>query len=59
MHNLKVENDVLFGGLADDLSPGYSLSGSSGGLFQRSQGAATIDRGFCNKNQVVQTSKDY
>ena len=26
MHNLKVENYALFGGLAEDLSPGYSLS---------------------------------
>ena len=25
-HNLKVENYVLFGGLAEDLSPGGSLS---------------------------------
>lgn len=31
--NLEVENDVLFSGLAEDLSPGSSLSSSSEGLL--------------------------
>ena len=58
MHNIKVENYVLFGGLAEDLSPGDSLSASEG-LFQRGNGEARIYRSFCNKKQVVRTSKDY
>jgi len=33
MHNLKVENYASFGGLAEDLSPGGSLSDSSEGLL--------------------------
>ena len=59
LHNLKVENYVLFGGLAEDLSPGDSLSDSSEGLLQRGKVGVKIYRGFCNKNQVVGTSKDY
>ena len=35
MHNLKVENYVLFGGLAEDLSPGGSLSDSREELLRR------------------------
>ena len=34
MHNLKAENYVLFGRLAEDLSLRNSLSKSSEGLFQ-------------------------
>ena len=59
MHNLKVENYVLFGGLSEDSSPGGSLSYGSEGLFQRGKEGARTYRGFCNKNQVVRTSKDY
>ena len=33
MHNLKVENYVLFSGLVEDVSPGDSLSDSSEGLL--------------------------
>ena len=39
MHNLKIENCVLFGQLTEDFSPGgYSFSDSSEGLFQRGKG---------------------
>ena len=53
MHNLKVENHVLFY-LADFLRTSSledNFSFSSEGLL--------IDKVFCNKNQVVRTSKDY
>ena len=59
MHNLKVENYVLFCGLAEDLSPGDSLSDSSEGLLLRGKGGTRVYRSFCNKNQVVSTSKYY
>ena len=40
MHNLKAENYVLFGGLAEDFSPGDSLSdGSEGGSEEAREGA--------------------
>ena len=42
MHYLKVEDYVLFSGFTEDLSPGYSLSDSSEGLFQRGMGGARI-----------------
>ena len=61
MHNLKVENYVLFGGLAENLSPGDSLSDSREGLFQRGKGGPGIYRMFCIKKnqqqQVAGTSK--
>lgn len=57
--NLEVENDVLFSGLAEDLSPGGSLSGSSKGLLWRGEWGASIYRNFCNKNQIAATLKDY
>ena len=59
MHNLKVENWVSFGGFAEDLSLGGSLSCSSETLLQRGEGRARIYRNFCNKNQVVRTARDY
>ena len=49
MHNLKDENYVLFGGHAEDLSPGDSLSDTSEGLFQRGKRGARIYRSFCKK----------
>ena len=58
-HNLKVENYVLFSRFSEDLSPEDSLSDCSEGLLRRGQGGTRIYRGFCNKNQVVGTSKDY
>ena len=53
MYNLKVENYVLFGGLTEDLSQGYSISDSFEGLFQRRKGGSRINRSFCGgkKNQ--------
>ena len=49
MHYLKVEDYVLFSGFTEDLSPGYSLSDSSEGLFQRGNGRAKIHRSFYKK----------
>ena len=43
----------------EDLSPGHSISDSSEGLLQRAKGGARIYRNFCNKDQVVRTSRDY
>ena len=43
----------------EDLSPGGSLSDSSEGLLQRGREGARVYRSFCNKEQVVGTSKDY
>ena len=55
MHNLKVEDYVLFSGLTEGLSTGYSLSDSSEGLFQRGMGGTRIYRSFCKKKtQVVE-----
>ena len=60
MHNLKVENyGFLFDGISEDLSLGSSFSDSSEGLLGRDEGGAGIYRSFCNKKQVVRTSKDY
>ena len=59
MHNLEVENHVLFSRLSEDLSLEKSLSESSEGLPRRGEEGAGIHRTFCNKNQVVGTSKDY
>ena len=42
MHNLKVENYVLFGRQNEDLSLECSLSVSSEGRLQRGQGGARI-----------------
>ena len=56
-HNLKIENSVLFHGLSEDFGPEDSLSCSSGGLLWKNKGGARI-YSFCNKNQVVRTSKD-
>ena len=58
-HNLKGESYVLFGGLSEDSSQEDSLSDSSEGLFQKGRGGARVHRSFCNKNQIVGTSKDY
>lgn len=59
MHNLKVVNCVLFGGLSEDPSLEGSLSDSSEGLFQRDKGGAGIYRSLCSRNQVIEASKDY
>ena len=42
-----------------DLDSEDSLSDSSEGLFWRGKGGARIYMSFCNKNQIVRTSKDY
>ena len=47
----KGENYVLFGGLPEDLSLGYSLSDSSEGLLRRGKGGARIYRSFCKNNK--------
>ena len=49
MHNLKVENYVLFGGLSEDFKPRSSLSDGSDGLLQGGQGGARIYRSFSTK----------
>ena len=49
MHNLKVENYVLFRELTEDYSPEDSLSGSSEELFQRGKGGARIYTSFVDK----------
>ena len=49
MHNLKVENYVLFDRLSEDLLLGDSLSDSSEGLFQSSNGGYRIYRSFWEK----------
>ena len=58
MHNLKVEDYVLIGSRAEDLSLENNLTYSSEGLLQRGKGGARIHRRFCNKNQAVRTCKD-
>ena len=56
MHNPKVESYVLFGGRNCGLIPGTQpLRDCS----QEVKGEARIYRTFCNKYQVVGTSKDY
>ena len=51
MHNLKVENYILFGELSEDFSEELLQGGKEG---------ARIHRGFCNRDQVlVGTSIDY
>ena len=57
MHNVKVENDVLFRRHTEDLSPGGSFSDGFEGLFQRVKGGTKIYRIFCNKNQVAEHPK--
>lgn len=44
MHNVKVENYVLFNGLTEDLGPGYSFSDHSEEVFQRGKERARIYR---------------
>ena len=43
----------------EDYSLGRSLSDSSEKLPQRGKGGTRAYRSFCNKDQVVRTSKDY
>ena len=43
----------------EDLSPGCSLSDSSERLLWRGEGEVRIYRSFCNKDEIVKTSKDY
>ena len=50
MHNLKVEDYVLFRKLAEDLSLEDSLSDSTERLLWRGEGGARICRSFCNKD---------
>ena len=59
LHNLKVENYILFGRYTEDFSPGDSLSNSSENVFSRSKGGARIYRRFCRKDQVVGKLKYY
>ena len=59
MHDLKVENYVLFSIQTQGLSLGDSLSESAKGPLRRRKEGARICRNFCNKNQVVRTSEDY
>ena len=59
MHSLKAENYILFGRFSEDLSPEDGLSDRSEGVLRRGKEGDRIYRSFCNKNQVVRTSKDY
>ena len=59
LHNLKVENYVLFGKHTEDFSPGDSLSNSPKILFSRGKEGARIYRKFCKKDQVVGKLKYY
>ena len=43
----------------EDLSPGHSLSDGSEGWLWRGEGGARIYRSFCNRDQLVATSKDH
>ena len=58
-HNLKVENCVLFGGQNGEFKPRTQTLICSKGPLWRGKGGASIYRSFCNKDQVVGTSKDY
>ena len=49
MHNLKVENSVLFGGLTEDSSLAGSLSDSSEGLLRRGKGGDRMNRSFATE----------
>ena len=59
MHNLKVENYVLFSEISEALSPEGSLSDSSEGLLQRGKEETRIYLGVFATDGVVETSKDY
>ena len=59
MHNLKVENCVLFGRQSWGHKPRRQPLRCSEGLLQRDKGGARIYEGICNKNQVVGTSNYY
>ena len=49
MHNLKVENSVLFGGLTEDSSLAGSLSDGSEGLLRIGKGGDRMNRSFALK----------
>ena len=51
MHNLKVENYVLFAIHTEDLSQRENLSDSFEGLFWWGKERATIHRSFCKQQQ--------
>ena len=59
VHNLKVENNVLFDGLPENFSPGDSLSGSSEAVLPRLKGTARMCRIFATKTRWSGISKDY
>ena len=70
MHNLNVENYILFRTLLRTIAQEGSLSYSSEGLFQRGKGGARLYKSICckkkktkkktkQKNTCSQTSKDY
>ena len=59
LHHLKVMDDVFFGGLNWGLRPGTEHLGSSGDQSEEASRGARIYKSFCNKDQVVRTSKDY
>ena len=57
-HNLTVVNYVLLSGSIEDLSPDVATQTAlREGLFQRGKGGSRIYRKFCNKKQIVRTSK--
>ena len=56
MHNLKVENYVLFNGHTEDRGQEDSLSDSEG-LFSRCNGGARIERGFCKTPRKSECQK--
>ena len=53
MHNLKVENSVLFGGLTEDSSPAGSLSDGSEGLLRRGKGGLLVNAGCGSVNYIA------
>ena len=60
MNNLKVESYALFGGHSEDFNPGRQDSQITlRDCSKEARGGGRIYRSFCNKDQVVVTSKDY
>ena len=59
MYNLKLRVMFYLVGILRASSLEDSLSDNSKGPLRRGKGEARIYRSFCNKDQVVGTSKDY
>ena len=57
MHNLKLDNCVLFGRLTENYSLEHSLSDSSEGLFQRGREKPGYTSVFAGEKNVVEHQK--